>query len=96
MVQAWGHLGIYGQIVISDIWSYCIYGQLSLDKIAVHITDPHCICLRNMKHISPAGVEATGFKSVACAELRRVEGPMLTFRPKASLEKALPSFLVPI
>ena len=33
------------QKLTSLIWSYLLYGQFSLDKIADHISDPHCMCV---------------------------------------------------
>ena len=33
---------IYGQLVISVIGSYCLYGHFSLDKTMDHISDLHC------------------------------------------------------
>ena len=35
---------IYGQLVISVIWSYCLYGHFSLDEIVDHISNTHYIC----------------------------------------------------
>ena len=32
---------IYGELVISVIWSYCLYGHFSLDEIVDHISNTH-------------------------------------------------------
>ena len=42
---------IYGELVISVIWSYCLYGHFSLDQTEDHISDTHCTiqCVPFMK-----------------------------------------------
>ena len=47
---------IYGQLVISVIWSYCLYGHFSLDEIVDHISNTHYICYKDFANPASASV----------------------------------------